>query len=248
MKKILITNDDGISAPALDMLRKSLCCYGEVTVVAPSAPRNASGNSITLHKPVRVIRLDDGKYSVTGTTADCVRIGVLTILNGSVDLVVSGINQGANLGDDVNYSGTVAGAREGALLGIPSFAASLVTGHSMNFRQAAHITAEVAEKILENGLPERKLLNLNIPDIKDGAVKGIMVTRLGIRIYDNRVTKRIDPKGEDYYWIVGETLNCKMEKGTDFEAISKNYASLTPLSLDYTDRKLVEDLKSWTSD
>jgi len=247
MKKILITNDDGIRSPALEILKEKLSALGEVTVVAPEIPKNAAANSMTLHEPVRVNKIEKGKYSVSGTPTDCVRIGALTILNDNVDVVVSGINEGANLGDDVNYSGTVAGAREAALMGIPSIASSLVAEEKKNFIQAADITAEIVKKILEKGLPGRKLLNLNVPDLETEQVKGIKITRLGVRIYDRKVKEREDPGGRKYYWILGETLDAVIDEGTDFEAISQNYASLTPVSLEYTDYGLTEELKNWVS-
>lgn len=245
MKKILITNDDGIKAPALEILKDKLSRVGDVTIVAPEVPMNAIGNSITLHKPVRINRIEDGKYSVTGTPADCVRVGVLTILKDNVDIVVSGINVGANLGDDVSYSGTVAGAREAALLGIASVASSLVAGEEENFEQAADITIKVIREILKHGIPKRKLLNLNVPDVETGEVKGVKITRLGIRIYDRKIGERTDPLGKKYYWIVGEKLDGIIEDGTDFEAISQNYASLTPLTMDYTAYTLRDKLNNW---
>lgn len=246
-KRILVTNDDGIGAAGLDVLKEKLSALGEVTLVVPEVPKSAAANSMTLHKPVRINKVEDRKYSVSGTPVDCVRIGVLTILNDEVDLVVSGINEGANLGDDVNYSGTVAGAREATLMGIPSIAVSLVIGENKNFVQAADITVEIVKKILEHGLPERKLLNLNIPDVKTGKVKGIKITRLCIRIYDRKIRERKDPAGRKYYWILGDILDAIIEEGTDFEAISRNYASLTPVSLDYTDYSFTEELKNWGS-
>jgi len=245
MKNILLTNDDGIRAPALEILREKMSHLGKVTIVAPEIAQNAMGNSLTLHKPVRINRLEENKYYVSGTPADCVRMGVLTILDDKVDLVVSGINMGANLGDDVGYSGTVAGAREGSLLGVPSLASSLVLNGKNNFEQAADITVKVAEKLIEKGLPERKVLNLNVPDLEDGRVKGIMVAGLGVRIYDREVRERTDPAGGKYYWIIGEELDGVADAGTDFEAIAKGYASLTPLTMDYTDYSFFEELKNW---
>ncbi|MDA3792501.1 MAG: 5'/3'-nucleotidase SurE [Elusimicrobia bacterium] len=255
MKKILITNDDGKDAPALDILREVFSELGRVVTVAPSRPMSAMGNSLTLHKPVRINNTGKDKYSVTGTPADCVRTGILTVMEDDVDLVVSGINDGANLGDDVNYSGTVAAAREGALLKVPSLAVSLLSGPAMsgpatsgnmrNFSSAAGIALKVAKKLLKEDIPKRKLLNLNVPDLPDGEVKGIKITRLGIRIYERKVRRRQDPLGRDYYWIIGEKLDGHIDPGTDFEAVSGGYASLTPLTLDSTDGKLIKTLKNW---
>ncbi|MEA3506159.1 MAG: 5'/3'-nucleotidase SurE [Elusimicrobiota bacterium] len=245
MKKILLTNDDGVESPALNILRDALSTLGRVVAVAPSRPMSAMSNSITLHRPVRITRLGKDKYSVTGTPADCSRVGVLTVMDDDVDLVVSGINDGANLGDDVNYSGTVAGAREGALLGVPSMAVSLVTGQERNFARAASLALEAAEKLLQEKLPPRKLVNLNVPDLPSGSVKGIKITRLGIRIYERKVRRRQDPLGRDCYWLIGEKLDGHADPETDFEAISQGYASLTPLTLDSTDGKLLKKLKNW---
>ncbi len=248
MKNILITNDDGIKAPALDILEAKLSRLGKVTVVAPEFPMNAMGNSLSLHKPVRIHRYSENRYSVTGTPADCSRIGILTILNDRVDLVVSGINDGANLGDDVSYSGTVAGAREAAMLEVPAVAVSLVAGKLRNYKSAADLALKVAEKILTEAPPARKLFNLNVPDVPASQIKGIKTARLGVRIYDRRVRERVDPSGRKYYWIIGEILDGHNDDGTDFEAISKNYASLTPLTLDATDYKLLKDIENWNLD
>ncbi len=245
MKNILITNDDGIDAPALDILREKLSVLGNIVIVAPNVPRNATGNAMTLHKPVRVTEVDNSKYAVTGTPTDCVRVGVLTILNDNVDIVISGINKGANLGDDVNYSGTVAAAREAVLLGIPALASSLVIGKEKNYIQAAEITLKVAENILEKNLSKRILLNLNVPDLKTGDVKGVKITNLGIRIYDRKVREREDPIGEKYYWILGGMLNGVKSEGSDMKAIDDGYASLTPVSMDYTAYNSIKELENW---
>lgn len=243
MTNILVTNDDGIAAPALDVLKESLSSIGEVTIVAPNAPKSAAGNSLTLHKPVRVAEIAERKYSVSGTPADCVRVGVLTLMDDRVDLVVSGINDGANLGDDVSYSGTVAAAREASLLGIPSIASSLVNEGNGWFDTAAGITARVAREILRNGIPERTLLNLNIPDMPD--VASVRICRLGIRVYERKVRERVDPAGRKYYWIIGEKIDGVAEEGTDFKAIRDGCASLTPLGLDHTDIEFARELVNW---
>jgi len=243
-KRILITNDDGISAPSLDILRERLSKLGDVFISAPEFPMNAMGNSITLHKPVRVREVSEGKYAVSGTPADSARVGILTILEDKTDLLVSGINLGPNLGDDVNYSGTVAGAREAAMLGIPALAVSLAGYEHLDFERAADITLRVAEEIMEKGLPPRTLLNLNIPDTS-APINGIKICKLGIRIYERVVRERVDPSGKKYYWIIGEKLDGYADEGTDFEAINGGYASLTPLGLNYTDEKLSGELQNW---
>jgi 5'-nucleotidase len=248
MKNILLTNDDGINAPALEILKEKLATFGKVTIVAPETPRSAAGSSLTLHKPIRINKIREDKYSVSGTPSDCVRTGTMVIINEKVDVVVSGVNEGANMGDDISYSGTVAAAREAALLGIPAVASSLVLGKNKNYCQAADLTVKIVKKVLETGLPVRKYLNLNVPDLDDGMVKGVKIAHLGVRVYDNEVRERTDPAGKKYYWIIGEVLDGIIEKGTDFEAISQQYASLTPLSLDYTDYPLLEELKNWALD
>ncbi|MFC2048782.1 5'/3'-nucleotidase SurE [Elusimicrobiota bacterium] len=245
MKRILITNDDGIHAPALAVLKKLLAHYGEVIVSAPEVPMNAKSSAITLNEPVRINKVRLGEFSVTGTPVDSARIGVLELMDDKVDLVVSGINMGANLGDDINYSGTVAAAREAASLGVLSIASSLVTGRHQNFRQAADYTIKVVEQILDNGLPERTFLNLNVPDLPDGEVNGIRISRTGIRIYDRRIFRKKDPQGRDYYWLLGEKLDGCMAESTDFESIAKGYASLTALTMDYTEYSVNKELENW---
>ncbi len=247
-KKILITNDDGINAPALDILKESISELGNITIVAPSSPQSATGSSLTLHKPVRLSRVSSGKFSVSGTPADCVRVGILKVLEEEVDLVISGINSGANLGDDVGYSGTVAAAREASLLGVPAIASSLVIENGcvgVNYSQAAEITLKVAKLMVKEKMAERKILNLNIPDLPDGEVKGIKACRLGRRVYDRKVRERVDPAGRKYYWIVGSRIDGVKEQGTDFEAIARDYASLTPLKLDYTDSEMKKYIEKW---
>ncbi len=247
MNNILIVNDDGIRAKALTLLQKKLAPMGSITTVAPETPKNATGNSLTLHKPVRVRQVDKHRYTTSGTPADCTRIGILTILKDNVDLVISGINDGANLGDDIYYSGTVAGAREAALLGIPAIASSLVTGNNKtkNFDTAAAITFNLAQKVLQHSLPHRKFLNLNVPNEPADKIQGVKTTRLGVRIYDRKVRERKDPAGKTYYWILGDILSGHRDKGTDLRAISEKFAAITPLTMDSTDYKLSEIIKKW---
>jgi len=248
MKKILITNDDGISAEPLDILRRKLSYLGDVVIVAPNVQRNASGNAMTLHKPVRIKKLSENKYAVTGTPADCTRIGTLTIMEDKVDMVISGINCGANLGDDINYSGTAAAAREGAMLGIPSLASSLVLEKRENYELAADITVRIAKEMLDKGLPPRTFLNLNVPDLDDTEFKGIKVTSQGIRIYERNIRRREDPIGRGYYWILGSKIGGHRDEGTDMLAVSEGYASLTPITLDYTAAGLKDELLNWSLD
>ncbi|MGM0568675.1 MAG: 5'/3'-nucleotidase SurE [Elusimicrobiota bacterium] len=245
MKNILITNDDGIQAPALDILEEKFSRLGNVTVVAPEFPMNAKSSSISLHKPVRICKYSRNRYSVSGTPADSCRVGILSIMDDNVDFVVSGINDGANLGDDISYSGTVAAAREAALLRVPSLAVSLVIDKLKNFNAAGDIAFEVASRIISRGIPERKLLNLNVPDIPAENIKGIKLSRLGIRIYERKVREREDPAGRKYYWIIGESIDGHSDSGTDFEAISQDYASLTPVTLDSTDYDFLKELGNW---
>ncbi|MGM0441921.1 MAG: 5'/3'-nucleotidase SurE [Elusimicrobiota bacterium] len=247
MTDILIVNDDGINAIALKLIKKKLGSLGNITIVAPETPQNATGNSLTLHKPLRVRQVGENEFTTSGTPADCTRIGVLTVLKDNVDLVISGINDGANLGDDIYYSGTVAGAREAALLGIPAIASSLVTGKdkNKNFDTAVNITFKLAKKVLQNSLPKRKLLNLNVPNLPDEEIQGIKITRLGIRIYDRKVREREDPLGRKYYWILGDKLSGYRNKGTDLKAIDNKFATITPLTMDSTDYNLSEEISNW---
>jgi 5'-nucleotidase len=250
MTSILVSNDDGISAPALLPLKQALDHIGKVTVVAPDRQWTASGHAKTMHKPLRIeeVRLADGAlaYACSGAPSDCVAMAVLGLLPRLPDLVVSGINPGANVGQDITYSGTLAAAFEGTVSGIPSIAASLDTYGDADFTYATRFVAGLAREVLARGLPDKVLLNVNLPHVPEEEIAGVEITRLGKRLYRDELIRREDPRGRPYYWIGGPrpTGNAG-EEGTDFWALASNRVSITPLRLDMTDQSFIEVLKSW---
>ena len=241
---ILVSNDDGIDSEGIIALASSLKRAGEVYVVAPDRERSAAGHSLTLHKPLRVDEVGRRMYAVNGTPTDCINLAVNGILPKRPDLVVSGINKGANLGDDVTYSGTVSAAMEGTLLDIPSFAVSLATKRKLPFEAAANFAVKLARHILRHGLPRDTLLNVNVPPTK--TIKGYRITRQGKRIYDNAIIEKVDPRGKKYYWIGGNELKWEGDHETDFYAVSKKYISITPVHLDMTNYDSIVELKGIT--
>ena len=244
---ILVTNDDGIHSYGLQALSKSLAALGTVVVVAPDRERSAVGHSLTLHSPLRADEIADGQFAVSGTPTDCVNLGIHGLLNKKPDLVVSGINKGGNLGDDITYSGTVAAAMEATLMGVPSFAVSLES-ESFNyddFLPGAEFAADLARLLVTNALPVDTFLNVNIPS---GTPCGIQLTRQGKRRYASNVEKKCDPRGRDYYWIGGGELSFHDVDGTDFHAIKNRSISITPLHLDLTNYKSFDSLSSWNLD
>jgi len=248
--KILITNDDGIHAGGLFMLKKALEPIGDVTVIAPDRQRSASGHSITLHKPLRVerVRLPDGDfgYATNGTPSDCISLGVLDIVGGDVDLVVAGINRGPNLGWDLTYSGTVCAAMEGVVVGAQAFAVSVNNFETdAGFSAAAKFSAFTAELLVRNKLPESVLLNINVPGLPEGEITGVEVTRQGKRRYAGRLEKRTDPMGRTYYWLGGDGPVDRLEDGTDVKAVAEGRISVTPIHLDLTGYSALDVVKSW---
>jgi 5'-nucleotidase len=249
---ILITNDDGIHSEGLLALKTSLQEFGKVVIVAPDRPRSASGHSITLHKPLRIekIRLSDGDfgYSSNGTPSDCISLGVLDVVGGPVDLVVSGINHGPNLGWDLTYSGTVSAAMEGIVMGIPSLAVSVASYKDIDYSFAAEFSAFLARKLVEHTLPPSVLLNVNVPGVPVDQIKGIEVTRQGKRHYAGRLEKRIDPMGRAYYWLGGDEPLDELEEGTDVKAITDGRVSVTPVHLDLTGYAALDLVRDWGVD
>lgn len=231
---ILVTNDDGVRAPGLRLLAKALEAVGRVAVFAPENQQSAVGHSVSLHKPLRVNALEPGWHMVDGTPTDCVMLAVRSLLGERPALVVSGVNPGANLGDDVTYSGTVAGAFEGMLLGVPSIAVSDVSYHPRHMETAAQVGAQIARYVLAHGLPEDTTLNVNVPDCPFESLKGVAITRMGRRDYHDEIVRREDPRGGVYYWIGGDEPSHVVESGTDFEAIEQGKVSVTPLHRDVT--------------
>jgi 5'-nucleotidase len=231
---ILLSNDDGIGSEGLIALKDELSSTDEVWAVAPERERTCIGHAITLHKPLRIKDHGNQLFSTNGTPADSILLGVMGLLLRKPDLVISGINKGANMGQDVTYSGTIAAAKEGAFMEIPSLAVSLNGRKDFLFDEAVKTVREVVEKIRKHPMPEHTFLNVNIPNIRRKSVKGFEVTRLGKRIYNGKVVERTDPRGGRYYWIGGDSDNFEPIEGTDLLAVSEGYVSITPLHWDMT--------------
>jgi 5'-nucleotidase len=237
MRRILVTNDDGVFSEGLRLLASSLREIAEVVVVAPDREQSATGHSLTLHRPLRMQQLEDSVYSVDGTPTDCVNLAVLWLLKDNPpDLVVSGINFGFNLGDDVTYSGTVSATFEGTLLGIPSLAFSQEVAEGFSFARGVEVARRFVDVLTAESLPEDLLLNVNIPA---GEIRGVRLTRLGTRVYKQAVVEKVDPRGRNYFWIAG-TPEWQEEEGTDHAAVSTGHVSVTPLHLDLTDYRGLE--------
>lgn len=244
---ILLSNDDGIDAPGLRALEEALAPLGTLYTVAPQTEQSAQSHALTLHKPLRVRPAGERRWAVSGTPADCVYIGLHHLLPTAPAIVVSGINRGANLGNDVFYSGTVAAAMEGALQGFPSVAVSLVRRGDLppHFGTAGRVAAEVVRGALANGLPAGVVLNVNVPDIPPDDLKGLRVTRLGRHEYEAVVTLREDPRGGAYYWIGGLAENFAPTPGTDAPAVLEGYAAITPLHPELTRESLLDAARTW---
>jgi len=241
MTRILVTNDDGYRSPGIRALAGALAPLGDVTIVAPIEEASAIGHALTLRHPLRLDRVDDHVFAVDGTPTDCVNIAVTHVLKGLPDVVVSGINQGWNLGDDVTYSGTVAGALEAALLGIPGIAVSLrATRGDYDFGPSSHVAATMAEAILRRPLPPRTFLNINMPH---GQPKGYRVTVQAKRNHITSVAQRHDPKGRPYYWIEEGQDEWQPHDRSDYQAVRDGYVSLTPLQPDLTAYHALEALE-----
>lgn len=247
--KILVCNDDGIFADGILQLASSLSCLGEVVVVAPDSERSATGHAITIHHPIRVKKvelpgLSVKAFSVSGTPADCVKIGVDVLTDGKVDLIFSGINRGPNLGTDVFYSGTVSAAIEGCILGYQSAAISNYNYDSIDFSIAGDVALDIAQKMLKHTMPPGTLLNINIPDAPKEDILGIKVTRLGVRRYVANYVEREDPRGIPYYWLAGEAVDDD-EQDTDIAAVIQKYISVTPIHYDLTKYALMDNVDGW---
>ena len=244
---ILVTNDDGIQAPGILALAVALRELGQVTVVAPDRERSAVGHSLTLHSPLRVFELRDGFYAVDGTPTDCVNMGIHSLLPIRPDLVVSGVNHGPNLGDDITYSGTVAAAMEATLMGIPAIAVSLaIFDHGGHFPAAAAVAVRVARQVMANGLPADTFLNVNVPNCLEAEMNPPLVTRQGKRSFVGKIVDKIDPRGRKYFWIGSEEPDFNDEDGTDFHAINRKHVSITPLHLDLTNYESMKVLAGWS--
>ena len=243
---ILVSNDDGVHAPGLVVLADVLESVGTVFVVAPDRERSAVGHALTLHRPLRVERLAPRRFAVNGTPTDCVNLGVLGMLPVRPDVVVAGVNAGSNLGDDVTYSGTVSAAMEGTLLGLPAVAVSLVdSGEASDYRRAAEVAAKLTRLLLRDAGSGARLINVNVPRDRH---RGVRLTRLGRRMYSEKVIEERDPRGKLYYWIGAGPPAWEEGGDTDFAAVHAGYVSVTPLDLDLTSYDGLRALESWKSD
>lgn len=243
--KILISNDDGVHAPGLAYLAGALEKIADITVVAPDRNRSGVSNSLTLENPLRVVTAVNGFYSVNGTPTDCVHLAVTGLLKETPDMVVSGINEGSNLSDDVLYSGTVAAATEGRFLGLPSIAISLSGPRCEHYDTAAQIAKVLVERLRETPLTYDTILNVNVPDMPYSELRGIQVTRLGTRHKAEPTIKALDPRGRKIYWVGQPGPEQDAGPGTDFYAVNAGYVSITPLHLDLTHHKVLEELSNW---
>ncbi len=246
---LLVSNDDGVLAPGLLALRAELSRVGDTAIVAPEHNWSAAGHSKTLHKPLRVseVTLADGSTALaaSGSPSDCVALALLGILERRPELVVSGINLGANVGNDLTYSGTVAATMEAAIWGVTAIAVSLDSYEPGGYQVAARFAARLVERVLQDSPSYPLLLNVNVPAIPEGAIRGVRITRLGQRIYRDALVKRLDPRGRPYYWIGGEPPSGRPEPGTDIGALAEGYISVTPLRLDLTDHDQIARLAAW---
>lgn len=250
---LLVTNDDGVTAPGLYALAEELRKKYQVTVLAPDRNWSASGHVKTMHRPLRVkeVLLEDRTIALAtdGAPSDCVALAMLGLIEGEIDIVVSGINPNANLGHDVTYSGTVTAAMEASIWGIPGVAVSLDSPDNhlgdLEYGPAARVAARVVEKVIKHKLHSKTVLNVNVPYLDDEEIKGYHITRQGLRVYRDRLDRRLDPRGQAYYWIGGDTPTGIKEEGTDIGSLAKGYVSITPLQLDLTAIEMRKALQGW---
>ncbi len=243
--RILLSNDDGYFAPGLACLAATLSSLADITVVAPERDRSGASNSLTLDRPLILRRSHNGFYYVNGTPTDCVHLAVTGMLDEMPDMVISGINHGANMGDDTVYSGTVAAATEGFLLGIPSIAVSLVSKGGGNFITAARVVADIIRHHQERPIKQAALLNINVPDLPYDELKGREITRLGKRHKAEPVVKSVNPRGETVYWVGAAGAAQDAGTGTDFGAVARNLVSVTPLQIDLTHYGQMDTISAW---
>lgn len=243
MTRILVTNDDGIFSEGLTTLAKALEAVGEVTVVAPASEQSASAHSLTLTRPLRLRTVAERQYAVDGTPTDCVVIGVAKVMaDNPPDIVVSGINYGANLGDDVTYSGTVAGALEASVFGLPGIAVSLATRQDFDFRYAAEFAAKLTSKVLREGLPKGVLLNVNVPP---GEIRGVQWASQGNKSARSLIHEGVDPRGRPYLWIGEQQTIWQEDAASDYAVIKQGLVAITPLRADMTSYQALEKLRAW---
>lgn len=248
--RILVSNDDGVHAWGLQVLYQHLRKLGDVWVVAPLDEKSTTGHSLTIHKPLRVQKLENGFYGVSGSPADCVYIGIREVMKQMPDVVISGINRGGNLGQDIYYSGTVSAAREACILGIPAIAVSTNVDYKkkkedkkIHFDTAAKAVVKLLKTMPYESIPKHTLINVNAPDVPFTKIKGFMPARQGFRYYSGTVLKRMDHRGKPYFWIGGQYKGYHNERGTDCRAIADNFVSVTPVQLDCTDNSFLKQLE-----
>ncbi|MFY8273033.1 5'/3'-nucleotidase SurE [Pseudoalteromonas sp. SSDWG2] len=246
--KILLSNDDGVHARGIAVLYEALRGIAQVDVVAPDRNCSGASNSLTLINPLRAQKLDNGFTSINGTPTDCVHVAINALLTQQPDLVVAGINHGANLGDDTLYSGTVAAATEGRHMGLPAIAVSLVGPECKHFETAAKVTVDIINKLQSHPLPKDQIININVPDIPYSDLRGIKVTRLGARHKAETMTTQRDPWGREVYWYGSLGPELDAGEGTDFAAVRDGYASVTPLSVDMTAKESIAPLEKWLAE
>ncbi len=242
---ILISNDDGYRASGITTLAATLKKMADVCVVAPDRNKSGASSSLTIDMPMRVSKISENVYATSGSPADCIHLGCYRLMQSKPDMVVSGINQGANLGDDVLYSGTVAAAMEGRHLGMSAIAVSLVLNGNKHYQTAATITASIVKNLESMPLTANRILNVNVPDLPLEEIKGMRVTRLGSRHRKDSIVDAKDPKGRRLYWLGPPSDGEDIGEGTDFHAISEGYVSITPISVDFTDYSAMDELNQW---
>jgi len=244
--RILCTNDDGIHAPGLDILVEVAKQLGDVTVVAPDRQQSATSHSLTVHRPLRVTRIDESRHVIDGTPTDCVLIAVNSLMQEPPDFVFSGVNHGPNMGEDVLYSGTVAAAMEGTILGIPAVAVSFASRAVDRLEGYGPTLAGILNSLIGRpDFPDETFFNINLPDIPVDELKGVRITTLGRRVYSDSLTRREDPSGREYFWIGGGVSSWSGRGDSDFRAVRAGYASVTPLHLDLTNYSLINEVKAW---
>ena len=243
--RILLSNDDGYQAPGLRALHEAISHIAEVVVVAPDRDRSGASNSLTLELPIRAREAENGFLSVEGTPTDCVHLAITGLLQSEPDMVVSGVNAGANMGDDVIYSGTVAAATEGRFLGFPAIAVSIASYTPRYFDTAARVAAELVQRLASNPLASDSILNVNVPDLPYSELQGMLATRLGHRHKAEPVVKSQDPRGRPIYWVGPAGAEQDAGQGTDFHAVRNGYVSITPLQVDLTRHRTLPELSAW---
>ncbi len=244
--KILLTNDDGIDAPGINILSEELKKAGhDIYIVAPHKEQSATSHSITLHQPMRIYKRDDKTYAVTGTPTDCVILASQVIMKEGMDLIISGINNGQNMGEDVLYSGTVAAAIEGMFLGFKAIAVSLTSFTDQKYETAARFIKRFLDNGIKDVIGEQEILNINVPNVEENEIKGVKVTHLTHRRYVDFVAEQTDPRGEKIYWIGGNKPLWDTKQGSDAEAVFANYVSITPIKPQFTNKTSLEKLNKW---